>query len=87
MFNQNLHEKELVAFPYIKPGHFVGWFVQLPNNSSSSEITCISCGAKGNVSILGRPLGLIFLSGCEEIRNNPELLVLSRGNALVPQSI
>ena len=70
MPNLTLFERELNAFDHIKPGHFVSWFRPLPNQSSS-EITCASYGASGNVSIFGGPLGLIFVAGCEEVRTQP----------------
>lgn len=75
MLNRDLFKKELEAFDRIRPGHFVSWFRQKLGRSSS-EITCVSCGASGNVSLFGGPLGLIFVSDCEEIRNSPELSVL-----------
>lgn len=83
MLAQTLFEKELEAFGLIKPGHFVSWFRQTLGQSSS-EITCISCGASGNVSLFGHPLGLIFLSECEEIRSSPDLSALAQGNTLIP---
>jgi hypothetical protein len=70
-----LFQKELEAFPHIRPGHFVSWFARL-SGGCSSEITCVSCGAVGNVSTLGGSLGLIFVAECEEVRSNPELLAL-----------
>ena len=77
MLHITLFEKELDAFKKIKHGHFVSWFKKIPDQSCS-EITCVSCGAKGNVSVFGHSLGLIFVSDCEEIRNNPELLALTQ---------
>lgn len=76
MLNMDLFEKELQGFDLVKPGHFIDWFKQLPDQFSS-KITCVACGAKGNVSVFGKPLGLIFVAGCEEIRNNPELSALT----------
>lgn len=72
-----LFQKEREAFGRIRPGHFVSWFK--PTGDCSSEITCASCGASGNVSTLGGgALGLIFLAECQEVRTSPELLALTR---------